>query len=134
MNHSQEVDGELLEAGREASALLQPADDALDDAAPAVGWPVEPGVRPLVRARRDHRANPSPPQILPDGRIAVALVAGQRLGPGPGTATTTRGEPNASEDRLDLLRLVRLSGRERGDERDAVAADQEVELGAEAAA
>src|SRR5688500_15143504 len=91
LHHGEEVDGELLEAGGEPSALLEPADDALDDAAPAVGRRVEARVRALVGARRDHRADPPPAQVAPHGAIAVALVSGSAWGRVRGRPPRRRG-------------------------------------------
>ena len=41
MDHGQEVDGQLLEAGRHTPALFDPADALLDRASPAVGRSIE---------------------------------------------------------------------------------------------
>src|SRR5687768_6165652 len=134
LHHGEEVDGELLEAGGEPSALLEPADDALDDAAPAVGRRVEARVRALVGARRDHRADPPPAQVAPHGAIAVALVSGERVGASPRPAAAPPRQVDPAEQRLDLARLMGFAwGEERG-EGDPTAIDQEVELGAEPAA
>jgi hypothetical protein len=134
LHHGEEVDGELLDAGGEPSALLQPADDALDDAAPAVGRLVEARVRTLVRAGRDHGPDAAPAQVAPDGAIAVALVARERAGAGPRPTGAPAREVDPAEQRLDLARLVGLAGGEERDEGDPAAVDQEVELGAEPAA
>src|SRR4051812_34218376 len=72
-----DVDGELLVAGAQAAALLEPADHALDPAALAVAGLVEALLARLVGARRDDRLDPPPPQPAADARVAVALVPGQ---------------------------------------------------------
>ena len=94
MNHRQEVDGQLLEAGGHAPALLEPAVALFDGAASPVGLAIEPhaaigGV--LVAASRNDGPDRVPSQPLADAWGAVALVPGQRLGtltasdPGPGS-------------------------------------------------
>src|SRR3954469_25321473 len=136
LDHRQEVDGELLEARREPPALFEPADQALDDVAPAVRGLIEARVRRLIFARRDHRADPAAPQLLPDAGIAIALIAGEAAWLRARAAAAAPGTPQAHgpERGLDEARLVRLPGTHHGGERDAVAVDDQMQLGAEAAA
>lgn len=72
---------ELFETGRNSTCLLEPADAALDDVAPAVLLSIEVRRPPgsalnLVAPLGDHGTYPMSAQPLSDAPMAVALVAG----------------------------------------------------------
>ena len=131
MNHRQEVDGQLFEAGGHAPALLEPAIALLDGAASPVGSAIEsdPAIsRMLVAAPRDDRPDRVPPKPLADARRAVALVPSQRLG-----ALSTP-DPHPVHDRFELRALVDLPGRDVGREGYSVTFSNQVDLAPEFAA
>ena len=136
LNHGEEVHGILLETSGHATALLEPADALLDDAAHAIGRLVEAHaavVRALVRATRDDRPDRMVAQPLTDARVTVALVSGHRSGPGAWPSQRL-GDADPVQDRFELRRLVDLPGRDVDREGKAVAVSDQVELAPESAA
>src|SRR5205823_8357181 len=83
------VDGQLLVAGGQGTALLVPAHHLLDPAAAPVGLPVERPGAPLALAGRDNAAQAPAAQPGPDAGVAVALVRADA--PGPAAAADTAG-------------------------------------------
>src|SRR5574341_380400 len=117
MNHRQEVDGELLEAGCDPAALLDPAHTLLDRMAPAIDLAIEPHsaiVGILVAAPRDHGPDRMAPQPLANAHRTVGLVPGQGLG------ATAPPDLHPVHDRFELRALVDLAGRDMDRERDSV--------------
>ena len=112
------MDGELLEARRDAPRLFEPPHGVLDDVAAAVRRPVERRLPAgqlvasphLVASLGNHRPDVMPPEPGVDRRVTVALVTGQCRG------TPARPSPCAARDvdRIekldDVTALVRLSG------------------------
>jgi hypothetical protein len=131
MNHRQEIDGQLLEPGRDAAALFEPAIALLDRAALTVGLAIEPYsaiVRVLVDAPRDDGPDrvASQPPANPLG--AVALVSGHRCG----TLTTT--DAHSIHDRFELRAVVDLPRRDVGGEGNSVTFSNQVDFAPESAA
>src|SRR4051812_37040837 len=93
------VDGQLLEAGPEPAASLEPADHPLDDVPLPVTRLVERLVPRLVLSRRNHPGDPAPLQPAAELRVAGALVSAQPLRPGP--AATPARRPHARHHRLE---------------------------------
>ena len=91
-------------------------------------------VRALILAHWDHRSDTAPAQVATHRGVAVAVVAHEPPGFGPGAATLTSGphQAHGAKDRLDELRLVSLPRTHRRGQGDAVAVDRQVQLGAEA--
>ena len=78
LHHGEVVDGRLLEAGENASALFEPTDEPLDDVAIAVSLTVElngPRVAVLVDLRGDHRLDAvlQEPPVDPVGAVRLIL-------------------------------------------------------------
>src|SRR5437762_4604415 len=136
MNHREEVDGQLLEPGRDTPALLEPAGALFDGATAAVGAAIElmsAIVGPLVLAARDDHSNGMAMQPVPDATVAIALVARHR-----GRALPRRparlSDRHAVHDRVDLRRLVDLARRDVRGEGNAATVSDQVELAPESAA
>src|ERR1700738_2461341 len=84
LDHAAEILGRLLESREDPPAFLQPADQALHDASPAVDILValhRESRAVLLLLRRDHRLDPQPDQVLVDPVGPIPLVAGQGDGP-----------------------------------------------------
>ena len=84
-DHAGEDLGGLLEATEHPAALLEPADQPLDEVAVSVGRLVErdrPRVAVFVGLAGDHRRDVQRQQIVVDPVGAVALVPGERHRPG----------------------------------------------------
>src|SRR6266487_4641290 len=82
-DHRQIVHLTLLVAGRDPAELLEPIDRPLHPVTLPVRGLVEAALAGLVGLGRDHRPDPTAPQIPPDARVAVALVTGHRVRPDP---------------------------------------------------
>jgi len=85
LEHAPEIFGCFLEASKDASRFLKPADQALDDAAPAISFAVERGQPVLavvgVFAGNDW-LNSQFEQIVVDPVGSISFVAGQGDRPG----------------------------------------------------
>src|SRR5205814_3564315 len=127
-----EVDRQLLVPGAQPAVLLEHVHAPLDHVPPPVRLPVEPVppvARVLVLPPRDDRPDPSPPQVLPDPRVAIPLVPGQPLRPPAGPPRTGPRNPDRLQHRLELLRLVGLCGGHRERERQPAAVGDQAQLG-----
>ena len=119
--------------GPDPSVLLEPAHAPLDDIATPIGLPVETRIPPLILAGRDHRLDTPAAQVTADARVAVTLVAGQPPRPAASPAPPRPRQSHRLQHRLQVLRIVGLTGRERGRQGQAPAIDDPVQLGPEAA-
>src|SRR4029450_7895836 len=82
-DHRQVVALALLVPGGDPAELLELVDRALHSVALAVSGLVEAALTGLVGLGRDHRPDPTPAQVAPQARVAVALVNGHRVRPDP---------------------------------------------------
>jgi hypothetical protein len=83
LEHPGVVDGRLLEAAEDAAALLEPADQPLDDVAAAVELPVEAGmivIVCLVALLWNDRQNVAIEEPVVDSLGSIRQVACQCLG------------------------------------------------------
>ena len=136
MNHREEVHGELVEAGRQSAALLEPAHALLDGAALPLESLVEAvsavlGV--LVAAAREDDADRVLLQPLADPEVAVTVVAGQALGTGS-RRSGWLADAYPVHDLFELSALVDLPGRDMRREGESVTVSNQVELAAGSAA
>lgn len=125
--HPEEVGRQLLVAGRNPPAALQPADAPFNHVPPSVLPLVQPHTR-LVASTRNHRLNPSPRQPLPDPWVAVSLVTRHRIRSTPTT------NAHRVHQRFKARRLVALSRRHQRAQRHAVAIGHQMKLRAKASA
>src|SRR6266540_1173762 len=125
------VDGQLVIAGAQGTALLEPPHHPLDDVPLAVARLVELFLTRLLLPCRDHRFEVVPPQPGADAGVAVALVR-HRPG-GPTLPSGPARSPGTAPDLRERLRLVPLPRCHRHSQQDADAAADQADLGAEAA-
>src|SRR5690349_15472445 len=125
------VDGQLVVAGAQGAALLEPTYYPLDDVPLAVAGLVEPFLTRLVLPRRDHRLDVAPPQPVADAAVTVTLVPRHLGGPTPPSGPTR--SPGTAQDLRERLRLVPLPRRHGDGQQDADTAAGQADLGAEAA-
>src|SRR5213075_2870746 len=125
------VDRQLVVAGAQGSALLEPTHHPLDDVPLAVARLVEPLLTRLVFPGRDHRLDVVPPQPGADAGVTVALVPRHLGRPTPPSGTAR--PPGTAQDLRAGLRLVPLPRRHGDGQQDADAAADQADLGAEAA-
>src|SRR5262249_27966092 len=92
----------------------------------------EAGPAPLVLARRDHRLDLTTPQVAPHPGVAVALVPGHCLGPGPHPAVASA-DADRLQHRLGVQALVPLASRKFGRQGQAVAVGHQMDFRAKAA-
>src|SRR6266496_3404416 len=114
------VDGQLVIAGAQGTALLEPPHHPLDDVPLAVARLVELFLTRLLLPCRDHRFEVVPPQPGADAGVAVALVRhrparrGRRARPltsanacdscrCPGVTVTANRMPTPQQTRLTLV-------------------------------
>jgi hypothetical protein len=138
LDHAAEILGRLLEPREHPAAFLQPADQALHDAPPAVRLPVElhrPGRAVLILLRRDHRRDADLQQGRVDPGRPVPFVAGHGQGPGHRLPVAVD-DPliGPLQQRDEGGGLVRLPGGQVEMEGVAMTVAQEVDLRGEAAA
>ncbi len=85
LHHREEEDREFLEPRADPTAVLQPADRQLDDAATPVGLLVERRAavmsEPLVFPSRDQRLAAGLPKPVPQLNVVMAFVTRQSLRP-----------------------------------------------------
>ena len=131
-NHPQGdvVDSQLIVAGGQGAAPLEPTHHPLDDVAPTIGVLVEVLLTRLILAGWNHRLHVVPSQPGPYSGEAVALVGGGTLRPAF-AARLTR-SPRPLHGLLEAFDLVTLTlGHPHGQE-DAPAVTDQMRLGAEA--
>lgn len=131
LEHAEVIFGGLLEAGEDAPALLQPANESFDDIPLAICVPVEcdrPGVAIFVALGRDYRRDPRSQQVLVDPVGAEAFVAGQSDG-AQRLGCLLSADCRALQQCFQSLRLVRLSGREVDVEGMAVPIAEQMDFG-----
>ncbi len=109
------------------------ANATLDDVASLIRRLVERRVAPLVLAGRDHRLDPPTSQIAANPGVAIALVARQPGRSGPRPAWAGLGQADRLQRHLQGHRIVCLARCHPRRQRDAMAIDDHIELGAEAA-
>src|SRR6266487_1672300 len=133
-DHRQIVHLTLLVAGRDPAELLEPIDRPLHPVTLPVRGLVEAALAGLVGLARDHRPDPTAPQLPPDARVAVALVTGHRVRPDPRPAPTGPLDRPRLQQAAQHGRLVALPGGHQHHHRLAVALHPQVQLGGVAAA
>lgn len=106
MDHPQEMEGELLEAGRERTALLDPADTALDNIAGAIAQRVigDRTAAPALAALRtgwDNGPNAMVAQPLANPAGMVGFITADALGPAARTPDHPA-HPHAADQALEL--------------------------------
>jgi len=131
-DHGQVVRGALLVAGRNATELLQPVDQALDDVARPVEDPVKQRGARLVASRCDDRADPVEPQVGSYCPGAVAFVAYQGARTAARSSTTSAGHGPLIHQLVEDDRLVPLPGRQHEDQGLASTLGAKVQLAGEA--
>jgi len=101
------VDSELIVAGGQGAAPLEPTHHPLDDVAPTIGVLVEVLLTRLILAGWNHRLHVVPSQPGPYSGEAVALVGGAMLRPAlpPRLRRPSRPEHGLLEP-LDLMALA----------------------------
>src|SRR5437867_7648260 len=130
MNHRDEVHGQLLEPGAQATALLEPAHNLFDQAPAPVELTIEampPVLGMLIPAARDHRLDRMIPQPVTDRLEAVALVSRHRL------RAHAAPDPDPVHHRCELRALVDLACRDWDGEGKPAAVSDQVEFAPESA-
>jgi len=112
-DHTGEALGGLLEPAEDAAALLQPADQPLDDVAVTIHLLVEshgPGLVIFVGFRWDHRRDIQVQQVIIDPRGAIVLLG--RRGDSSDRLTVEIEQMFIRTDhhRVECRRFVRLTG------------------------
>src|SRR5437867_1777456 len=136
MNHRDEVHSQLLEAGGQTSAFLEPTNALLDGAAAPVELPVEdvaPIVRVLIGASRDDHTNRVATQPSANPGVTVPFVPGDGLRTGA-RRTDGLGDANSIQDLFELRAVVDLARRDMRGEGESVTVSNQVDLAAESAA
>ena len=138
LDHSQVVPCQLLEPCGHRPAFLQPADAPFDDVATPVEVLVElqrsaPMPLLLIGTLRDHRADVAAAQPPADSVVAIPLVPSHVLRSAAWSADPLR-DADCVQHRFELCRLVPLPGRHLGRQGQAVAGNDQVDLGAVSAA
>ena len=114
MEHAEVVDGGLFEATEDPAEFFQPADEAFDHVAAAIGFAVEVGVGfgvGLVSFLGDDRFDSVQFELFDDGTAAIGLVTRQGVGLDPILA---RGivDLRRFPQLIEQLSLVSLTGAE----------------------
>lgn len=115
--------------GGERAAVLEEADGALDNVAPAVADEVVADGAAGPTAGRDDGADAVVAEPLADAAGVVGLITTDPTGPATGAPHPAR-HAHAGHERLELGRLMRLAGEQQRAQRDAHPIAEEVELGA----
>lgn len=123
------VDSEFVVASGQGPALLEPADDPLDEVTFAVTGLVKVLVAWLVFPRRNDVANMMAFQPTADPRVRIALVPSQLRR--PAFAASTAGSLRPRQDYLERLRLMALARRHPHRQDGGTAVADQVDFGAE---
>ena len=134
LDHSEVIHSQLFKTGRDAAALFEPSDTALDDISSAVGVLVE-GLADgyFIRSLGDNRKDAVLVEPSTDVRKAIAFVSGDTLGSLSRSAQGL-GDSDGVHDGLQVTGFVVLTGAYFGRERKAVAVSDQMDLGPKPAA
>lgn len=125
--------GELVVSGREATVLLEAADQSLDDISLAIGAPIHhpgPGLGPELR---DDRRNAATAEMIANPGARVAAVTEQRPWPHAWSPWSEAPDRSAAHQVFERGLLMAFAGSELEGDRPSTALAPKVELAAEAA-